>query len=101
MTTLYNITEAREKLAKIGSDLKSGHSAYFLKNGKILFVGISPFDYQEFQEFQRQQKIKEWEKSLPEMKISKEEARSIAEARQEALKNKDKPLTAQELLNLL
>lgn len=83
MNTLYNVTEARGKLAKIGESLKEGNSASFLKNGKPLFVAIPPVDFDRYQCFLEIEKRKQWENSLPTMEISEEEVESITKAQQE------------------
>ena len=102
MITLCNITEARGKLSQIGSNIKQGSSTAFLKNGKILFVGVNPIDFKNYKKWQEEQKIKLWSANLSEKKISKKEAKSIADAREEIEKgNCPPPMSAKELMNIL
>ena len=102
MITLYNVTEARAKLSQIGNKLKNGNAAAFLKNGKILFVAIGSEEFKQYQKFQEEQKTKIWSENLPHMEISKEEAKSVAEARNEiAREDNFIQMSAKEFMNTL
>lgn len=96
-TTLYNITEARSRLAQIGKSIKKGKSASFLKNGKPLFVAISQTDFELYQKLLEQQKFEIWKKSLTSKMASEEEEKAFEAVEKESFKNS---MTAEEIMNL-
>ena len=97
-TKLYNITEARGRLAQIGKSIKKGESASFLKNGKPLFVAISQADFDLYQKLLERQKFEIWKKSLTPKMVSEEEEKAFEVAEKE---NSKKQMTAEEIMNLL
>lgn len=98
MTTLYNVTEARGKLTQIGEKIKPGTSASFLKNGKILFVGIAKKDFEEYQKYKEEQKWKQWENSLPIREATPEEEEAFEKAENE---KSFRPMSAKQVMELL
>lgn len=101
MTTLYNITEAKNKLAHIGKSLKKGNEAFFLKNGKVLFVAISQDDYEKYKQYEEQQKFNVWKSSLSKRNATDEEEAAFAEAEKERGPKKRKPMSSNEIIESL
>ena len=94
MVTTYDVSELKNQLpAQVMQGVRRGHAASFLKNGKVLFMGVNPEEYEEFQKIKAREehakKVREWEDSLPVMEITEEERISIAEARDEMENRKE------------
>jgi hypothetical protein len=101
MTTLYNITEAKNKLAQIGKSLQKGNEAFFLKNGKVLFVAIAKDDYERYKQYEEQQRFNIWKKSLPQRKATDKEEVAFLEAEKERGLKKRKPMASNEIMESL
>jgi len=100
--TYANVTEARSQITNLATQAKDSF-IILLKNGKPVGGLINNQDIEDFRKWKEDRALKEnfeaWAKTLPVMEISEEQAKSLAEAREEIKKSETKSMTVDELIN--
>ncbi len=94
-TQFVNVTEARAHITNLATQAANDDSfVILLKNGKPIGSLINSRDTEAFRKWKEDQALKkkfeEWAEKLPTMEISEEQARSIAEAREELAEKQDR-----------